>query len=422
MRRYLLWGAALTLLTACELPMTAQLNNPNDAKAPGYTGGGPTTKAIEVAFATVQPGNIVAFQIDPATGLLTGIPGSPITGFSSIGTSSSIVLSPFNGRTLIALDHSLMKLHSYLVTPETGVVTEQSGSPFALTGGGIAGPPVFTNDGKHVYVLHGTTYEVFSVDTLTGAVTFTNSYSHTATSPGEMVISPVGNVAFISETIGAAGLKSFLIGTSSGILTQVSGLSLGSAGTRHIAVNATGTRVSLVDAATGNQINATVDPVTGVLSTVANPATPAAASLVAFDPSGSFLYIVDPSMAPTKIHGSKFQGGTYATIAGSPTGLNYVPVSMAFNKSGNLLYTDDNIGNMQGFAVDASTGVLSAGSPFATWATNFAIDPSGNWGVGFMSGNMKTFHAVGASTLSPIDTKTAAIFQGNGTVVVGIVK
>jgi len=80
--------------------------------------------------ANVQDGTISAFTADDATGVLTPVNGSPYTSGTSVWGLSQI-LTPSGNFFLYAADPEAETVTAYTINPNTGALTPLQGSPFA---------------------------------------------------------------------------------------------------------------------------------------------------------------------------------------------------------------------------------------------------------------------------------------------------
>lgn len=134
-------------------------------------------------YVTANPG-IFAFNIDPNTGALTTIAGSP---FKAGNAPLSLVITPSN-KFLYETNNTDPTTHGFSIDQNTGVLTEISGSPFTTGAGNqpIADNMTIAVQGKFLYVANRGT---FSVDPNTGVLAQTSTFQ-----PGDWpVIDPTGN-------------------------------------------------------------------------------------------------------------------------------------------------------------------------------------------------------------------------------------
>ena|ERR1700688_1476286 len=134
-------------------------------------------------------GNISGFNIDPNTGALTPILGSPFT--SSNGSGPSALTVDPSGRFVYATTSgSSYSIWCFAITPTNGQLTPVTSSPFSLAAGGLFA--LIDPSGNYLYVGSSTGNGVagFTYNPSTGVPTaILNSPFSTGTAPGKMVIS-----------------------------------------------------------------------------------------------------------------------------------------------------------------------------------------------------------------------------------------
>ena len=118
--------------------------------------------------------NIYVFAINPSTGVPTPITGSP---FPMSGAANEFAVHP-NGKFVYTMDvatgSTAAPLEGFQMDPTTGVLTPLSGSPFAALPG--AAQCLFEQTGVAMFcsvTYFGSDFEVFNVDPNTGAITHT---------------------------------------------------------------------------------------------------------------------------------------------------------------------------------------------------------------------------------------------------------
>jgi 6-phosphogluconolactonase len=134
-------------------------------------------------------GNISGFSIDPVSGELATIVGSPFTVANGIGPTV-IAVDP-NGRFVYAVTTGTTNsIWGFTITPTNGQLVPVTGSPFSLTGGSVFA--LIDPDGNYLYIgsqesngIAGYTY-----NPSTGVPTaITGSPFSTGVAPGKIVLS-----------------------------------------------------------------------------------------------------------------------------------------------------------------------------------------------------------------------------------------
>ena len=137
-------------VSAFSIAANGSLTPVPDSPFPTGGDGTPSARNAPVAagnylyVANNASGSISGFSINPTTGVLTSVPGSP---FSTAESGNTLTATP-DGKYLIALGRSFNG--TVYSIGANGVLTSVAGSPYAL--GGSAGK--ITPDGKFLLVIH----------------------------------------------------------------------------------------------------------------------------------------------------------------------------------------------------------------------------------------------------------------------------
>jgi 6-phosphogluconolactonase (cycloisomerase 2 family) len=329
-------------------------------------------------------GSISGFTLDPASGALKPLPGSPFTADDSPNVMASDPLSHFvfvgeadqpvgvrgancNGTNSVLLSERVDASSGALTLADRKVLTGDCVSSIAVD-------PTGTN----LYV---------GMESQTGATPgaiqgFIISSSGTLT---EMTGSPFPvNSAPLGLAMHPSG--KFLYGSSDGGLqildrnTTTGALTLrGTFNTpkRQLALNPAGTFLAASELNSNGVSQFNVDPTTGDVTAVSTDQNVPVNSpgAIAPDPLGSFFAVTEISDPSTQTGGISTlsltnTGGTQLVkTTGSPFVSGHVPDGVAFDPAGKFVYVaDSNDGNIAGFTLDRSTGKLTpiGGSPFAS--------------------------------------------------------
>jgi 6-phosphogluconolactonase len=134
-------------------------------------------------------GNISGFNINPTTGALTTIAGSPFTAINGTGPSA-IVIDP-TGRFVYALSPGTnFAIWCFVITPTNGELTPATSSPFSLAAGGLFA--LFDPSGNFLFIGNSTEngLEGYTYDPSTGAPkVISGAPFSTGVPPGKMVLS-----------------------------------------------------------------------------------------------------------------------------------------------------------------------------------------------------------------------------------------
>lgn len=175
-----------------------------------------TTGAITAAFSV--------FRIDPATGALTHVPGSPFP----IAPGQNVVTAEPSGRFVHVASDSTNLVSTYAIDAASGSPSQIPASPVAAG----SGPFSITTDAVGHFVFVGNVpggISVFSSDSLTGALTLVpGSPFPSGFQPNSLQVTSTGRV-YVADPqgfngpMGAGGVWGHLIEPSTGSLTVVPG-------------------------------------------------------------------------------------------------------------------------------------------------------------------------------------------------------
>jgi 6-phosphogluconolactonase len=174
------------------------------ADSPVFSGSGAAALAIDAAdqylyvansSATNQPpyeatvGNVSAFAIDPNTGNLSEILGSPFTSTSG-NNPTSLAIDP-TGKFLYAVTPgSSSSVWCFQITATNGQLVLAANSPFSVAAGGVFA--IFDPSGSFFYIGNDTSKGIggYTYNSTTGALTIIkNSPFSTTEPPGQIVLS-----------------------------------------------------------------------------------------------------------------------------------------------------------------------------------------------------------------------------------------
>lgn len=215
-------GGALTSLgsvaTGASSPVTAVIN---------------PSGAFVLAANNAAPGS-VAVLATSSSGTLSAVTGSPFTTGSG-SNPTSITFHPAKNFVYVTNSNTppaASTVAAFTMDPATGVLTPVAGSPFA-TGGSFAVGGKVDPTGKFLYVANNNnnaagSIAAFSIDQTTGALTaITGSPIATPAGPTILVLDPSGQYAYSVNTA-ANNITSYAVNTTTGALTLVSMVVAGS--------------------------------------------------------------------------------------------------------------------------------------------------------------------------------------------------
>ena len=356
-------------------------------KAVAYKAGW-TTSSVTTAQFTIEPPEpvykhyayvansesqtISAFTIDPETGTLAAIEGSP---FPAGGVHPwSVAISP-SGTFLYVLNYATRDISILRIDASTGALTTTSGSP-CPTGGTYPSWISIEPTGRFIYAADSAMNVVsgFAMNATTGALTpFAGSPFNTGLSPVSIAIDPSGKFAYVANA-GSHSLSAFAIDAATGVLSTVAGspFSVGGTSPTTVGVDPSGQYVYVTNGASDNISAFAIDSASGALAVV--PGSPFAAggtapAFVALDPSGKFAYAANAG-ATISAFAIAAASGVLTAVPGSPFAAEGVyPKAIAFEHSGRFAYVANSYSaTVSAFGINAMTGVLTTvpGSPFVT--------------------------------------------------------
>ena len=238
-----------------------------------------------------------AFKVDPATGALSVVPGSPFQAGEAV---SDVAVDPAGRYVYVSsiINGSTGILYVFSVDPTTGSLTPLSGAPFPGAGGPIAIDPT----GRFLYAgVYSYDLQVFSIDPVSGVPTpiagspfvFPGSEDYSNSAP--FVIDPSGNFVYFQSS--SISLINASINFETGVPTEV-GVdpipTLDGSTTAWVAMDPLDRFVAL----NGTEI-LTVSPTNNLL--IPPPGATPTFGPSAFDPSGRFLYAQEYCPNPTAL-------------------------------------------------------------------------------------------------------------------------
>jgi 6-phosphogluconolactonase len=309
-------------------------------------------------YATVSAANqVFAYREDPNSGVLTELSGSP---YPAGDGASSAVAHPSGKYLYVANPGQLENDISLFTIASNGVLTEKL--PRTPIGVNASQPSYLAMDpgGAFLYVANtkSNNISVFSIDSGSGALTQLATSPTAVTGPPlNMKLTPSGDYLYVTTSGGQPASNNgsiFAFSVNAGVLTPL----------------------------------ASLNPVS---SYGINP------NGLAIDPTGSFLYAANTSSGSISIFAigaTSTPPGSLSQIPGSPLAGNYLaPVSLSFDPKGSYLYVANQGSNNVAVYSISSTGLpsLFTGSTTNNGTTStgafftegnpsyLALDPSGEY-------------------------------------------
>jgi 6-phosphogluconolactonase (cycloisomerase 2 family) len=358
-----IWGLLLNGITGDVSPLPA---------APFMTGSSPESPVVDPSgrFLYVVNGttseNITTYAIDYATGNLSKLKTVRTRGQGgSIALTAGAAPVSYTPKYVYVANNSGNNVSAYTINPATGSLTNVTGSPFAAgSGPSVAADPA----GRFLYAVNaaGGTVSAFTVDQTSGVLSAVAGSPFGGGSlmlPSSMVVDPTGTIAYVTNSApGSTTVTSFMIDRTSGALSPRASLTSGTA-PGLARMDPTGQFLYLTNPLTNNvSVFANETPVAG------SPFPAGADPLgLAIDPSGQFVYVANQVSNSISAFSIDPQTGALSEIAGSPyttTG----PLALAIDGTGNFLYAANHsaTNNISAYSIDPFTGALTLlpNSPF----------------------------------------------------------
>ena len=353
-----------------------------------------TAQHFEFAYlANSTSGNISGYKLATASGSLTPVAGSPF-------------MSGNSGPTSIAVDQGKRFLYAanqfagdnnitgYRIEPGTGRLLSIPGSPF-IAG---AGPTSIAIDpaAPFVYVANFGSNNVsgFRIDENTGRPRPVPGSPYAAgTQPSFVTVDPTGKFLYITNS-GSNDVTGYTIDSTNGGLTAISGSPF-PAGTfpQSIAIDPLDRFAYVANGGSDDVSGFSMDAATGALTAVEGSpfaAGTGAITGVTVDPSGRYVYAAGYGgifgyRISTGVFSPTTGPGTLTPIAGSPfgTGSNpvygeWTPNAVTVDYTGTYVFATSGpygAGNVSELALDSASGALTtvSGSPFPAGDGSVAI-------------------------------------------------
>lgn len=311
---------------------------------------------------------ISTFQVDSTTGAIISTP-SPVTTLMTPGGMIST-----SNNFLYLTDSSGRFLFGYSVDPSTGALTEIPGSPFDSGAMGVTSAPcglAADPEGKYLYVAlpDSDTVRAFVIAT-DGSLSSVpmgqyNSFGY----PSAATVDSQGKFLFVSNNV-LASISAFSIDSATGALSNVPGSpfpSVPAGGPLGLATDPKGNYlyVPLFDL---NLISSYVFDASGTLSSIGTPWTVGSQPMsVVTDPLGKFVFSADTADISVFSIGSS--DGALSPVNGSPYGVAYGAKTMSVNESGSLLFSVSGLSpGVRVFSISSSGQLSSLNS----------LDPNGS--------------------------------------------
>jgi YVTN family beta-propeller protein len=260
----------------------------------------PSVKFVYVA--NQSSGDVSGYTIDSTTGALTQITGSNPSPFTVAPNGSgpfSVAVDP-SGKFVYVANNFSNNVSGFTIDPGTGALMPIAGSPFSDPALFNPQPTSVAVDpsGKFVYVTNAGTNSVsgFSIAS-NGVLTLLGNFllGSPATNPRSVAVDPSGKFVYVAN-LGSNTVSGFTIDPGTGALTLIGSpftVPGGGKQPRSVAVDPSGKFVYVVNQGTGNVSGFTITPGTGVLTPFTGSPFPAGLFPHSVAVGGKFAYVTN---------------------------------------------------------------------------------------------------------------------------------
>jgi 6-phosphogluconolactonase (cycloisomerase 2 family) len=352
-------------------------------------GTSPVTYTPKFAYAANSDDNTVSgYSADPESGSLTPVAGSPFNTGAPAGIQPqpvSLAVDP-SGRFEYAVDFngngSNGVVAGFKVNPLTGALTLVSGSPFVV--GNQTRTVTIDPSGRFVYVTNPFSDNIsgFSINSTTGNLAALSASPYgtgPGTNPWSVAVDPAGQfLCLVKEATNQ--IESFSIDPMSGNLTGVTTLPTGSS-PEAVVVDPTGRFVYVASQVNG--VSAYTISSSGSLTQMTGSPFTAGSNTVsvAVDSTGRFLYAANNSSSDVSAFAIDPSTGALTTIAGSPFAAGSGPRAVTVDPSGSFVYVaNSGDKDVSAYTIDQASGALIANpaGPFMAGANTYAVTSTAN--------------------------------------------
>lgn len=336
----------------------------------------PPPPHFEILYATGFR-QILGLQLNSSTGALSAPTTTPGPN-TALSTTATIVADPA-GKFLFVYDTEGEAIDVFSINSATSALTAVSGSPFPAPGLGAPGGLAIDSAGKFLFVVGVLGMDVFTVNAASGALTLVPGSPFIDSNGPFGVVAVSGKFIYASD-IGqgqTATISGFSVNSASGVLTPVPGSpfsTLTNGFPLYVVAHPSGQFLFAGMPSTNSVAAWRIDSATGSLTVLPgfplalNPGNHASISSIAADPSGRFLYVSDDlgDIFGFTVNGSS---GVLTAMPGSPFFAFFITDQLFVDPTGRFLYSPEGP-FISGSRIDATTGVPTplSGSPYPAGA------------------------------------------------------
>lgn len=275
--------------------------------------------------------NLSGFEANTNSGVLTAL--SPVIEpyFTLVGPPN-IVATDFKGNLYLATNNTQTTV-SYRIPPSTGRLidiggNQLCGSSLYQTSSALALDPI----GRAVYRTNkeANTICTYTEFPLAGNVASTGIPDiATGNTPSAVAVEPTGQFAYVANKADNT-ISVYNINPSDGSLTASGVVPSNGTGPNSITIEPTG-RFLYISHQTSNSLSIfSINPGSASLTTAGTAATGALPRFVTVDPSGKFLYVANGGANTISIYSLDVSTGALTTIGTVPSGSNPSGIAVAF--------------------------------------------------------------------------------------------
>jgi 6-phosphogluconolactonase (cycloisomerase 2 family) len=326
--------------------------------------------------------SVDSYRINAETGALLS------TGSGSASSPIALAIHP-SGKLVYAIDVNNDEVSAFYLNPTTGVLTSVAGSPFPTNS---TNPFAAAIDpaGRYLFIpnVNGGNLTVFAINSSTGALMeVEGSPFATGGGPWAVAVSPSGNILYVSNSYDKT-ISAFVINSTTGSLSAVTGspFSSGATAALGLTIDPSGEKLYGMDHDSNEVVIFSINPSTGALKLENTVRSRGAAYSMAIvsgkDPAPyvpKSVYVTNAISNNISAFNIASSSGSLTVISGSPFPTGSFPSAISSDAGGRFVFTG-NVGDstVSAFTVDAATGTLSPapGSPFSAGKqpTSVAVD------------------------------------------------
>ena len=329
------------------------------------------------------PTFLFASELNSVSGFTLAASGAPSLVGSVAGPNSTegIVVDK-SASFLFVSDFQNGTVDAFTINPTSGSLSAVAGSPFSAGPAPGAGGLAVDPSTRFLYVTQMNSAAVagFTIAAGTGVLTpIPGSPFPTGNTPIQAIVDPSGKFLYVSNLNDAfGGVSAYTIDSTSGALTPIAGSPFPAQtnfpGPNRMAIGGGGKFLYVGMSGTANPNNTVsafaIDPNTGALTQITGSpfTTGSDPQDITTDPSGKFLYTAnsqDTTLSGFTIDSSS---GTLTPISGFPFATLAAPAALAIDPAGQFLYVgESSTKGIEALSINTTTGAVTAisGSPFS---------------------------------------------------------